>query len=100
MGLTDALTYLVRREELPPAVARAAMTTILSGEATDAQIAGFAVSLRAKGETPAELAALVDTMLQFAERVAHTVPVHALRYARSFPLLDRVAAEIGRLAGP
>jgi anthranilate phosphoribosyltransferase len=69
VGLTDALTYLVRREDLPPEVARAALTTILSGEATDAQIAGFAVSLRAKGETPAELAALVDTMLRFAERV-------------------------------
>jgi hypothetical protein len=38
--------------------------------------------------------------LQFAERVARTVPVHALHYARSYPLLDRVAAEIRRLAGP
>jgi len=37
--------------------------------------------------------------LQFAERVAHSVPVHALRYARSYPLLERVAAEIRRLAG-
>ena len=38
--------------------------------------------------------------LQFAERVAHVLPVHALRYARSYQLLDRVAAEIRRLAGP
>jgi len=38
--------------------------------------------------------------LQFAERVAHVLPVHALRYARSYPLLERVAAEIRRLAGP
>ena len=45
------------------------MTAILSGEATDAQIAGFAVALRAKGETAGELAALVRTMLRFAERV-------------------------------
>ena len=37
------------------------MAAILSGEATDAQIAGFAVALRAKGETAAELAALVRT---------------------------------------
>ena len=45
------------------------MATILAGEATDAQIAGFAVALRSKGETPAELATLVRTMLRFAERV-------------------------------
>jgi hypothetical protein len=38
--------------------------------------------------------------LQFAERVAHVLPVHALHYARDYPLLDRVAAEIRRLAGP
>ena len=45
------------------------MSTILSGDASDAQIAGFAVALRAKGETPAELAALVRTMQRFAEHV-------------------------------
>ena len=45
------------------------MSAILAGEATDAQIAGFAVALRAKGETAAELAALVRTMLRYAERV-------------------------------
>jgi hypothetical protein len=28
------------------------------------------------------------------------LPVHALRYARDYPLLERVAAEIRRLAGP
>jgi anthranilate phosphoribosyltransferase len=47
----------------------AVMTAILSGEATDAQIAAFAVGLRAKGETPTELATLVRTMLRFAEPV-------------------------------
>jgi anthranilate phosphoribosyltransferase len=45
------------------------MATILSGDATDAQIAGFAVALRSKGETAAELAALVRTMLRFADSV-------------------------------
>lgn len=71
MGLTitDALAVLMRREELTPELASAALTTILSGEATDAQIAGFAVALRAKGETPVELAALVRTMLEFSDHV-------------------------------
>ena len=78
MGLTDALARLIRREDLPPELARECLTTILSGEATDAQIAGFAVALRAKGETPAELAALVSTMLDFAERVEVADPSHLI----------------------
>jgi anthranilate phosphoribosyltransferase len=65
----DVLGPLLRGEDLAPAVVEQAMATILEGEATDAQIAGFAVALRAKGETSAELAALVRTMLQFAETV-------------------------------
>ncbi|HZP29654.1 MAG TPA: anthranilate phosphoribosyltransferase [Acidimicrobiia bacterium] len=67
--LSDALARLLRGEELPAEVAQRALGSILSGEATDAQIAGFAVALRAKGETPAELAALVRTMLLFSDRV-------------------------------
>jgi anthranilate phosphoribosyltransferase len=65
----DALARLVRREELAPEVASAVLATILRGEATDAQIAGFAVALRAKGESPSELAALVRTMVDFSEKV-------------------------------
>jgi anthranilate phosphoribosyltransferase len=78
VGLTDALARLVRREDLSPELARECLKTILSGEATDAQIAGFAVGLRAKGETPAELAALVSTMLEFAERVEVADPSHLI----------------------
>lgn len=66
---SDVLARLVRRDELPGDVAEAALSAILRGEATDAQIAGFAVALRAKGEEPGEIAALVRTMLRFAERV-------------------------------
>jgi anthranilate phosphoribosyltransferase len=69
VGLTDALDRLLHRQELSPELARECLTTILSGDATDAQIAGFAVGLRAKGETPAELAALVATLLDFAAPV-------------------------------
>lgn len=65
----DVLARLLARDDLPDALAERALATILEGNATDAQIAAFAVALRAKGESPAELAALVRTMLRFAERV-------------------------------
>ena len=65
----EVLGRLLRGEELPSELVARALETILSGEASDAQIAGFAIGLRAKGETTAELAALVRTMLRFAEHV-------------------------------
>ncbi|WP_406860483.1 anthranilate phosphoribosyltransferase [Streptomyces sp. HUAS MG47] len=46
-----------------------AMDRILRGEATDAQIAGFAVALRAKGETVEEITGLVRTMYAHANLI-------------------------------
>ncbi|MEV6354228.1 anthranilate phosphoribosyltransferase [Streptomyces hydrogenans] len=46
-----------------------AMDLIMSGEATDAQIAGFMVALRAKGETVAEISGLVRTMYAHANTI-------------------------------
>ncbi|WP_371597563.1 anthranilate phosphoribosyltransferase [Streptomyces sp. NBC_00564] len=43
-----------------------AMNLMMRGEATDAQIAGFAVALRAKGETVAEITGLVRMMYEHA----------------------------------
>src|SRR3954469_8331925 len=65
----DVIGRLLRREDLPDDLIAQAMAVVLSGDATDAQIAAFAVGLRAKGETAGELAALVRTMLEFADRV-------------------------------
>jgi anthranilate phosphoribosyltransferase len=42
------------------------MDKIMRGEATDAQIAGFAVALRAKGQTVEEITGLVRTMYRHA----------------------------------
>src|SRR4051794_21078415 len=48
------------------------MNEIMTGEATPSQVAGFAVALRAKGETAAEMTGLVRTMLDHAQRVPLT----------------------------
>ncbi|MFE6685541.1 anthranilate phosphoribosyltransferase [Streptomyces sp. NPDC057743] len=45
------------------------MDRIMRGQATDAQIAGFAVALRAKGETVAEISGLVRTMYAHASLI-------------------------------
>jgi anthranilate phosphoribosyltransferase len=52
--------------------AGAAMVEIMEGAATPAQIAGFVVALRAKGETADEIVGLVRTMRRYAERVEVT----------------------------
>lgn len=62
----EVLGRLVERQDLPRAAAAWAMGQILSGEATQSQLAAFVVALRSKGETVEEIAALADTMLDFA----------------------------------
>ncbi|WP_029433777.1 anthranilate phosphoribosyltransferase [Blastococcus sp. URHD0036] len=63
------LTRLLGREDLTADDAAWAMREIMAGEATPAQIAAFAVALRAKGESPAEVAGLSATMLARATPV-------------------------------
>ena len=60
------LTALTAREELAVHETAWAMDEIMAGNATQAQLAAFAVLLRAKGETAGELTGLVRTMLQRA----------------------------------
>jgi len=68
-GWPGVLGQLSAGHDLAADVARAAMAEMLAGNATDAQIAGFAVALRMKGETIAELRGLVEAMLAAAEPV-------------------------------
>jgi anthranilate phosphoribosyltransferase len=65
----DVLTALMRAAPLDAADTAWAMDEIMAGAATPAQLAAFAVLLRAKGETPEELAGLVHTMLERSTRV-------------------------------
>jgi anthranilate phosphoribosyltransferase len=65
----EVLTTLVAGQSLSAHQAAWAMGEILSGEATPAQIAAFAVALRAKGETVDELAGVADGMLAKANPI-------------------------------
>ena len=68
MSLTwpQLLTDLVGRTDLSPEAASWAMDQILAGDVTNVQIAGFAIALRAKGETIGELTGLSTAMLSRA----------------------------------
>jgi anthranilate phosphoribosyltransferase len=62
----DVLSKLVAGRDLSTDQTAWAMREILGGEASSAQIAGFAVALRSKGETVAEVEGLVRTMYEHA----------------------------------
>jgi anthranilate phosphoribosyltransferase len=63
------LTSLLQRADLTSAQTAWAMAQIMSGEATPSQVAGFAIALRAKGETADEVSGLAATMVEFAAPV-------------------------------
>jgi len=67
--ITDAIATIVEGHDLSADRMHAAMDAILAGEASEAQIAAFAVGLRMKGETPTEIAEAARTMR------AHCTPV-------------------------
>jgi len=68
------ISTLVAGESLTAAAAAWAMNEIMDGAATPAQIAGFGVALRMKGETPAEVGGLASAMLDHATPLA--IPGH------------------------
>jgi anthranilate phosphoribosyltransferase len=71
-GWPTLLATLLSGDDLPDATARTAVSAILADEATPAQIAGFLIALRAKGETADELAAMLGVVLEAASVVPLT----------------------------
>jgi anthranilate phosphoribosyltransferase len=69
------LDALLRREDLPRAATAWALDVIMRGEATPVQIAGFAVALRAKGETVEEVEGLVEAMYRHATTISVPGPI-------------------------
>ncbi|MBW3086097.1 Anthranilate phosphoribosyltransferase [Austwickia sp. TVS 96-490-7B] len=65
----DVVSTLLHGADLTTQQATWAWERIMRGEARPAQIAGFVVALRAKGETVGELTALAEEMLRHAHRI-------------------------------
>jgi anthranilate phosphoribosyltransferase len=68
-----ALAQLLDGRELSREQARESMSTIMSGQATPAQIGGFLVALRVKGETADEIAGFAEAIRE------HGLPVRPQR---------------------
>lgn len=71
--IQKALQELLDGHDLGRDTARDVMGEIMSGEASAAQIAGFLVALRAKGETADEIAGCAEAMHE------HVLPIHPAR---------------------
>src|SRR3954454_17661365 len=69
MSLLPFIQRVVERENLSAADAEAAMTTILRGESSHAQIASFVTALRMKGETVDEVGGFARAMRRMAAPV-------------------------------
>jgi anthranilate phosphoribosyltransferase len=69
MDLKSAINQVVLRRDLSEQEMTQVMHTIMTGGATPAQIGGFLVGLRMKGESVTEIAAAAQVMRELAARV-------------------------------
>lgn len=71
--IQQAIHQLFERQNLTSAQADTAMTQIMSGEATDAQIGAFLAALRMKGETVDEITGCASAMKRAATQVTPNI---------------------------
>ncbi len=69
MDIQDAIQTVIDKTDLSKDEMRDVMQNIMTGECTDAQIAGFLVGLQSKGETVDEITAAARVMRELASRV-------------------------------
>lgn len=89
-GWPTVLGALSEGEDISSEAAEAVLTTVLAGEATDAQLAAFLVALRQKGETVEEMTGLVRAMR------AAAVPLDVPEY--TIDLVGAGGSQLGREA--
>jgi anthranilate phosphoribosyltransferase len=69
MLIADALQALLKQQDLTSTQMRDVMQYLMSGEASDAEIAGLLIALRMKGETIDEIAAAAEVMRSLSVKV-------------------------------
>ncbi len=69
MDMPSAIRAVTERRHLSSAEMREVMRLIMTGQATAAQIGGFLIGLRMKGETAEEIAAAAEVMRELALQV-------------------------------
>ena len=74
MDMQTAIRAATERRNLTAAEMREVMRLIMTGQATPAQIGGFLIGLRMKGETVEEIAAAAEVMRELATRVGVSGP--------------------------
>src|SRR5512138_1770931 len=72
--LKPFIAKIISLQDLTAAEAESAMEIIMTGQATPAQIGGYLIALRMKGETVDEIVGSARSMLAHASRV----PLHSL----------------------
>ena len=70
MDLQEAIKTVIARKDLTADEMTSVMRTIMTGEATQAQIGGFLIGLRMKGETTDEVVAAASVMRELSTKVA------------------------------
>lgn len=70
--ICEAIEMAINGSDLPLDVAREAMDEIMSGQATNAQIASYLTALRMKGETIDEITASAMVMRDKAKKLSHS----------------------------
>lgn len=70
MSIQLALSKVLEFQNLSPSEMQDAMQAVMSGQLTDAQIGGFLVGLRMKGETVEEIAAAASVMRGLSSKVS------------------------------
>lgn len=69
MNMPQAIAQVIAREDLSQPQMTAVMNLIMTGEATPAQMGGFLIGLRMKGETVDEITAAAQVMRELSTKV-------------------------------